>query len=310
MRTRFIQTLTELAREDSRIWLVVADLGFSVVEEFEKEFPERFVNTGIAEANAVSIAGGLALSGKIPYVYSIAPFVSMRAFEQVRLDCAYMNNRVRLVGVGGGVAYGAAGATHHAIEDLALMRALPNMTVLAPGDPVEVEQLVRQSIGLAGPAYIRLNKNNEPVVTPQAVCRIGRANVYAAEGALHLLTTGNMFEPGMALREILLREYGLEASLANLHTVKPLDEDYVRSLIATGGAIFTLEEHNRCGGLGSAVAEVLAEAGAGVLFRRFAIPDAYSHYVGSQDYIRRQWQLDPESVARQIAALMPGRASS
>jgi transketolase len=301
MRTTFINTLTKLAEKDQRIFLVIADLGFSVVEEFEKKFQDRFINTGIAEANAVSIAAGLALSGKIPYVYSIAPFVTMRAFEQVRVDCAYMETNVRLVGVGGGVSYGPAGATHHAIEDLAIMRALPNMTVLAPGDPWEAERLVEQSVDVAGPVYIRLGKNKEPVVSNIAAhCRIGQANIYCEGTDLSILTTGNMFETGTQVVRILSEKYGLNASLANLHTVKPLDRDYLYQRISIGNPVVTIEEHNIIGGLGSAVAEVIAESGVGVAFKRFAIPDEYSHYVGSQEYIRSRWKLDDASLAAGI----------
>lgn len=301
MRTTFINTLTKLAEQDQRIFLVIADLGFSVVEEFEKKFPDRFINTGIAEANAVSVAAGLALSGKIPYVYSIAPFVTMRAFEQVRVDCAYMETNVRLVGVGGGVSYGPAGATHHAIEDLALMRALPNMTVLAPGDPWEAEHLVKQSVDINGPVYIRLGKNKEPVVSDTTrLCRLGQANIYCEGDDLSILTTGNMFETGTQVVRMLSEKYGLNASLANLHTLKPLDRNYLHHRISTGKPVVTIEEHNVIGGLGSAVAEVIAESGIGVTFKRFAIPDEYSHYVGGQDYIRSRWGLDCSSLAEQI----------
>jgi transketolase len=311
MRTKFIHTLTRLAENDSRIFLVIADLGFSVVEEFQRRFPDRFINAGIAEANAVSLAAGLALSGKIPYVYSIAPFVTMRAYEQVRVDCAYMQTNVRIVGVGGGVAYGPAGATHHAIEDLSIMRTLPNMTVLAPGDPWEAEHLVEQSVAVNGPVYIRLSKNNEPVVSNmQAECRIGRANIYSSGSDLSILTTSNTFEMGTLITQSLSRDFGLSASLANIHTIKPIDEEYVNRLIHSGRPIFTIEEHNQIGGLGSAVSECIAESGVGVHFKRFAIPDEYSHYVGSQDYIRSQWGIDCSSLTDAIASAVKGRSGA
>ena len=305
MRTTFIKTLTQLAQQDERIVLVIADLGFSVVEGFAEEFPDRFVNVGIAEANAVSVAAGLALSGKIPYVYSIAPFVTMRAFEQVRVDCAYMNTNVRLVGVGGGVAYGPAGATHHAIEDLAIMRALPNMTVLAPGDPWETKHLVEQSVSVNGPVYIRLSKNNEPVISDtQSACEIGKVNIRRKGSDLTLLTTSNMFELGSQVAQLLVEDHGTSVELTNVHTLKPLDHSYIKSRICEGAPIFTLEEHNLIGGLGSAVAELIAESGKGLRFKRFAIPDKYNHYVGGQNYIRRRWSLDAESILKSILNIM------
>ncbi len=305
MRTTFINTLTKIAEKDPRIFLVIADLGFSVVEEFEQKFPDRFINVGIAEANAVSLAAGLALCGKIPYVYSIAPFVTMRAFEQVRVDCAYMKTNVRLVGVGGGVSYGPAGATHHAIEDLSIMRSLPNMTVLAPGDPWETKHLVEQSVEVQGPVYIRLGKNREPVVSnTDTPCQIGKANVYCTGTDLSILTTSNMFELGTQVVQTLKDDLGLSASLANIHTIKPFDKEYLHEQLRTGNPIVTLEEHNLIGGLGSTVAEIIAESGTGIKFKRFAIPDEYSHYVGGQDYIRSKWNLDNASISSEIATLL------
>src|SRR5688572_8522770 len=165
MRTTFIKTLTAQAEQDERIFLITPDMGFSVLEVFQDRFPNRFLNVGIAESNAVGIAAGLALSGKIVYVYSIIPFVCMRPFEQVRVDVAYMNTNVRLVGVGAGLSYGPAGGTHHAVEDVALMRALPNMTVVSPCDPWEVAQTVNLSVQHQGPMYIRLARNGEPVLS-------------------------------------------------------------------------------------------------------------------------------------------------
>ena len=307
MRNTFINTLCSLAENDERIHLIIADLGFSVVEDFEKRFPDRFLNVGIAEANAISIAAGLALSGKIPYVYSIAPFLTMRAFEQVRLDCAYMNTPARLVGVGGGISYGPAGAPHHAIEDLAVMRALPNMTVIAPGDPWEAENAVKASVSIPGPAYIRLAKNREPIISDTSSnFALGKANVYCCGKDALLLTTSNTFESGAKIVEIL-QQKGLSVELANMHSLKPFDQDYVLDKIAGNIPVFTFEEHNIIGGLGSIVAEIIAEADSNPLFKRFGIPDEYSHYVGSQKYIREKWAIDEESIACKILELIQGQ---
>ena len=162
MRNLFVKTLVEEARKNDKIWVITPDLGYSVLEPFQEEFPDRFINTGITEQAAVGIAAGLAINGKIPYVYSIMPFVTSRPFEQIKVDCAYMNTNVRLVGVGGGFAYGPAGATHHSTDDLAIMRALPNMSVVAPGDLTETEELTRYSVQHQGPMFIRLNRKGEP----------------------------------------------------------------------------------------------------------------------------------------------------
>jgi transketolase len=198
--------LIEQARVDERIFVITPDLGFSVLEKFAEEFPDRFLNVGIAEQNAVGVAAGMALSGKIVYVYSIIPFITMRCFEQVRVDVAYMRTNVRLVGVGAGFSYGPAGATHHAIEDIAIMRALPNMTVCCPGDPVETRELVNRSFSHEGPMYIRLGKNGEKKIHPDNFSlSIGQAKwVRDGEDAV-LITTGNMLEQGVELMEARTR---------------------------------------------------------------------------------------------------------
>ena len=292
MRTTFIKTLTELAEKDKRVFLIIADLGFSVVEEFEKKFPERFINAGIAEANAVSIASGLALSGKIPFVYSIAPFITMRAFEQVRIDCAYMNLPVKLVGVGGGVAYGPAGATHHAIEDLAIMRSLPNMQVFAPGDPWEAKNIIKLVKDSSSPSYVRLSKNNEPLLSESKAKYIaGKTNIRKLGDDLTILTTGNTFELGINISDLLFKK-GIKAELANVNTIKPIDKEYILSKIENNKPIFTVEEHNIIGGLGSAVAEIISESKYNPPFKRFGIPDEFSHYVGSQNFIREKWGIN------------------
>jgi transketolase len=286
MRSTFIHTLTEEAKSNENIFIITPDLGFSVLEKFRDLFPDRFLNVGIAEQNAVGVAAGLALSGKIVYVYSIVPFVTMRCFEQVRVDVAYMNTNVRLVGVGAGLSYGPAGATHHSIEDIAIMRNLPNMTVCCPGDPVEVREIVRQSVGYQGPMYIRLGKNGEPVIHHEnQPITIGQA-VQVTEGEdLIIITTSNMLEEGKHMVDSLQAK-GKSAALISMHTIKPFDSQTVLDLIMTGIPMVTLEEHNIIGGLGSAVAEVIAESGQAVRFKRIGIKDIFCHEVGSQQYLR------------------------
>ena len=296
MRNTFIKCLITQARIDHRIFIITPDLGFSVLEPFAAEFPDRFLNVGIAEQNAIGVAAGLALSGKLVYVYSIIPFVTMRCFEQVRVDVAYMNTTVRLVGVGAGLSYGPAGATHHSIEDIAIMRALPNMTICCPGDPVEVRELVNRSFDLPGPMYLRLGKNGEPTIHPQGLhIDIGQAIQVTAGNDLALITTSNMLELGKKWVDEWA-EQGKYVSLISIPTIKPLDTAMILQLLATGIPIITLEEHNVIGGLGSAVAEVIAESGKSISFRRIGIPDVYSHYVGSQQFLREQFKLSKPTI--------------
>lgn len=295
MRNTFIASLIKQAEQDDRIFLLTPDLGFSVLEEFEEKFPDRFLNTGIAEQNAVGIAAGLALSGKIPYVYSITPFVTMRPFEQVRVDAAYMNTNVRLVGVGSGYAYGHLGPTHHSIEDIAVMRALPNMMVACPGDPVEVQHITELSFTHQGPMYIRLGKRGEPNINkPDAHLDIVNGHEIVAGDDFVLITTGNMLEEGRDLIAAMKAKRNLAGSLISMPIVKPLDVSLIQDLISRGVPMFTLEEHNIIGGLGSAVAEVIAESGQAVKFKRLGVNDVYTHQVGSQKFLRDKLVLKLE----------------
>ncbi len=289
MRKTFINTLIELAEKDKDIVLITPDMGFSVLELFFEKFPERSINCGIAEQNAVSLAAGLALAGKKPYAYTIIPFLVERAFEQVRLDVCYMNTNVKLIGIGAGFTYGTAGATHHAIEDIALMRALPNMTVCCPGDNNEAEQIVRKSIEYAGPMYIRIGRHNRGIFNNENL-EIGKASLIEEGEDIAIISTSNML-PDAAYYGRQLKEQGRKPYLISMHTIKPLDKEIITDLINKGVEIQTMEEHSIIGGLGSAVAEVIAESGKGVKFKRIGVPDEFSHYIGSQKYIKKQFGL-------------------
>ncbi len=289
MRKTFINTLIELARNDKDIVLITPDMGFSVLEPFFEEFPERSINCGIAEQNAVALAAGLALAGKKPYVYTIIPFLVERAFEQVRLDVAYMNTNVKLVGIGAGFTYGAAGATHHAIEDISLMRSLPNMTVCCPGDNNEAEQIVRQSVNNNKPMYIRIGRHNRGIFDNKKI-EIGKASIIKEGKDIAVISTSNML-PDAADYCKKLEAEGRNPYFISMHTVKPIDKTIIEKLVNDGVEIHTLEEHSIIGGLGSAVAEVIAESGKGIKFKRIGIPDTFSHYIGSQKFIKKQFGL-------------------
>jgi transketolase len=291
MRNSFVNTLTELALKDDRIFLLSADMGYSVFESFKERFPDRFLNTGIAEQNTIGIAAGLAMSGKIVYVYSIIPFVTMRCFEQVRLDLAYNNTNVKLVGVGAGFTYGPFGVSHHSIEDISIMRSLPNMKVLCPGDPIETRSLIKASYENFGPTYIRLGKNGESCINKEdAEIILGKASIISEGNDLALIVTSTMLQIGKQWIDEWKQE-GLEVSLISMHTIKPFDKKIIEKLILEEIPMITLEEHNIIGGLGSAVAEIIADKGKAVKFKRIAIQDKYSHYVGDQEFQRQKFGL-------------------
>ncbi len=291
MRATFVNTLIELARKDDKIFLVTADMGYSVLEPFQQEFPDRFLNSGITEQATVSLCAGLALSGYKPYAYSITPFITMRCFEQVRVDVAYMNTNVKIIGIGAGFEYGAAGATHHAIEDIAVMRALPNMTVCCPGDNLEAKAILEQSAELTSPMYIRIGKNKDAFYhDSETRIEIGKAAVLNAGHDQALITTSNTLGIGKKyLTE--MQAAGKNPYLISMHTIKPLDTQIIHKLIDEGCEIITLEEHNIIGGLGSAVAEVIAESGKAVKFKRVGVPDEYTHHICSQDAHRVRYGL-------------------
>lgn len=301
MRQAFINTLMELAERDDSIYLLTGDAGFTILERFRDRFPGRYYNVGIAEAAMIGLAAGLAMSGKTVFVYSIVPFVTMRCFEQVRVDLCYQNLPVKLVGVGQGVTYGTAGATHHAIEDIAVMRALPNMTVICPGGPIETKKAVAASLDLTGPCYIRLGKSGEPTVhqSEDIDFAIGRGIRVRKGVGVALVATSNMVPTAVAAADLLEKE-GWKPEVISMHTVKPIDRELLAETAGRCPLIATLEEHNLIGGLGSAVAEVILADNLQARLITFGIPDQYAPVVGSQEYLRELFGLLPEQVVAVI----------
>lgn len=306
MRAAFISALIELAREDEDIFLLVGDVGFRLVEPYAGEFPDRFVNTGIAEQDMIGIAAGLALSGKTVFTYSIANFPILRCVEQIRNDVCYHGVNVKIVAGGGGLIYGALGSTHHVTEDLAIMRSLPGMTVVAPGDPIEAALAVRATAGQQGPCYLRLGRTGDPEVHGIAPgdFQIGKALKLREGGDIALIATGGMLHNTVQAAQQLAQQ-GVEPCVLSMHTIKPLDETAVLSAAAETGAIVTVEEHSVIGGLGSAVAEVLSEEiGQSIAFMRIGIPDEFCAEVGSQEYLRKAYSLSVEGIVSSTKRLM------
>ena len=299
MRTAFADTIFEIAAENPDVYLLTGDLGFSVLEKFAAAFPDRYINVGVAEQNMIGVAAGLALSGKTVFVYSIANFPTLRCLEQIRNDVCYHNANVKIVAVGGGFTYATLGPTHYGLEDLAIMRALPNMTVIAPGDPAEARAATRAAAALPSPCYLRLGRAGEPNVhtTPPAF-ELGRALEARQGGDATIITTGGMLYNAVTAAD-QLREQGIACRVLSLHTLKPLDRDAV--MAAAGKPIITVEEHSAIGGLGSAVAEVLAELrGVPVWLERIAVPSEFAQFVGSQSYFHDHYGLSAAQIARRV----------
>src|SRR5262249_11266059 len=301
MRSAFFAALTTLAERDERIHLIVGDLGFGVVETFARRFPDRFLNAGVAEQNMTGVAAGMALSGKIVFTYSIANFPVLRCLEQIRNDVCYHHANVKVVAVGGGLAYGSLGASHHATEDLAVMRSLPGMVVVAPGDPIETDLATAAVAAHSGPCYLRLGRAGEAKVHQDGIhFELGKAVEVRDGEDLTIVSTGGMLQTAVRAAD-LLQVQGLNARVLSMHTLRPLDHAALSSALCDTGAIFTLEEHSIIGGLGSAVAEFVAESGqAPLTFKRFGLPPTFSCVSGSQEFLREKHNLTAESLAALI----------
>jgi transketolase len=309
MRTRFIQTLAQLAAEDPRITLIVGDLGYSVVEDFAKRYPGQFWNAGVAEQDMTGIATGLAMAGRVVFTYSIANFATLRCLEQIRNDVCYHRASVKIVAVGCGYAYGAHGYTHHGLEDLGILRTLPGMAVATPADPLECEETVRLLARTPGPAYLRLGKNKEPLLHSEPLrLEMGRLLPLRAGSDAAIFASGPILAEALGAAD-RLRLRGIDAGVVSVPWLKPFDRDTVLEIARRTPLLVSVEEHGPYGGLGSALAEVLAETGSPArLLRRHAMEDFDA--IGSQDYLRRLAGLDAASIAEAVEAALRLPASA
>ncbi len=299
MRTAFIETLVEVAAAEERVWLINGDLGYSVLERFAERFPERYLNAGVAEQNMTGVAAGLALSGKIVFTYSIANFPVFRCLEQVRNDVCGHHLNVKIVAVGGGLAYGSAGYSHHGIEDLAVMSALPAMTVVAPGDPAETRQAVRALVQHPGPAYLRLGKAGEPRLhAADPPFRLGKMLEVRPGSDLTLISIGGMLQTALQAAELAAAK-GRSVEVLSCPTLVPLDEETLLAAARRTGRILTLEEHGP-GGLGAHVGEALARAGLAVRFVPLRLKAEMISHAGSQDFLKEAHGLSAPAIAEAI----------
>ncbi len=306
MRKACLDEIYKLAQRDPRVVFFGSDIGAGTLDKMKAEMPGRFFMEGVQEANIIGMMSGLAMNGKIPYLNTIAVFLTRRCYEQVLLDAGMHRLPIRICGSGGGLVYAPLGATHLAFEDLGLMRAIPNMTVVAPCDAEEMRRLVPQTLDWEGPMYIRFGKGGDPVVSdPGKPFLIGRG-ILAREGADALVvTTGITLKLALAAHDELSRE-GIGAAVLHLHTVKPLDAEALLRAAAGVRAVVSVEEHTIIGGLGSAVAEVLAEANLSPAkrFKRLAVPDEFPSLYGSQESEMRHYGLTAENVAATVRSLL------
>lgn len=304
MRDAFINALTDLAEKDKDIVLLTGDLGFGVFEEFEARFPGQYFNVGIAEQNMMGLASGLSLEGKKVVVYSIGNFVSLRCLEQIRNDACYHDaTSITIVCSGGGFSYGSLGMSHHTTEDLAILRALPNMVVVAPCTRMEAKEATRQLVTSQGVGYLRLDKTAADEVAEAQSFNIGKARIFREGIDITLIATGGILEEAvLAAKE--LESFGLDVKIVGIHTVKPIDkEEILKSARETGGLV-VVEEHNKDGGLGSAVAEVCMDhAVLPNKFLRIGLDNTFSSIIGSQQFLRAQYKIDHNAIVSSVKKL-------
>lgn len=305
MRNAFASEITRLALEDERVVLLSGDIGNRLFDTFKAKCPNRFFNCGVAEANMIGMASGMAHCGLRPVAYTITPFITTRCLEQIRVDVCYHNVPVVIVGVGAGLSYASLGGTHHSCEDIALLRALPNMTVVCPADSWEVRAALGAGLKRNGPVYMRLGKKGEPVVHKQAPeFVIGKGIVVRDGDKVCLLGTGNML-PVVVDAAARLADHGISARVVSFHTVKPLDEQLLAEAFRHFAVVATIEEHSLLGGLGGSVAEWLADQPPQrARLLRMGTPDAFLHEAGEQDYARERFGLTSVDIANKVQKLL------
>ncbi|MGJ4903860.1 transketolase family protein [Bradyrhizobium sp. HKCCYLS2058] len=302
MRNAFADELTKLGNEDSRVVMLSGDIGNRLFDKFKDKHPSRFFNCGVAEANMMGVAAGMAMNGLRPVAYTITPFVTTRCLEQIRTDVCYHEAPVTIVAVGAGLAYSGLGPTHHACEDISFLRSIPNMVVICPGDAFEVRGALRAAMQQDRPVYIRMGKKGEPVVHkgPIADFKIGKAITVEEGSDVCLLSTGNMLPEAIEAGH-RLKEKGISAEVVSFHTVKPLDEDKLKQAFSRFKLVATIEEHSLIGGFGAAVSEWLVDSETSAKkFLRFGTPDAFFKKSGEQEYAREVLGLTGHQIADKI----------
>lgn len=317
MREAFFKGLEKVMKEDERVVLLTSDTGFSVLDNIRRDYKDRCYNVGIAEQNMIGVAAGLAMTGKIVYVYAIIPFVTMRCLEETRVDVCAQNLNVKLVGVGAGMDYSTLGPTHHAHEDIAVMRTLPNMTILSPCDKVSAENFAELSYGIEGPVYVRFERYaGDPVYAPYwkphqfvkglnviKVVSPDEVTVASARKDVVIIATGRMVTKALEVSE-KLSDRSVGSVVADLFMIKPLNLEWLYAIIDGAKAVVTIEEHSIIGGVGSAISEVIAEHGIKCRFRRLGLPDEFCHQYGSREFLHKLNKLDVETMTENILELL------
>jgi transketolase len=305
MRTEFVKRLEKLAETDPSLFFITGDLGFGVLDEFSRKFPRQYLNVGVAEQNMIGVAAGLALEGRRVFVYSIGNFPTLRCLEQIRNDVLYHRLNVKIVSIGGGFSYGQLGFSHHATEDLSILRSLPGMTVVSPGDLWEAGEATEAVFSRSGPCYLRLDKSSAGHTEKNGeIFEIGKARQLRDGRDATLVASGGILEAALKAAESL-DAHGIRCRVLSMHTIKPLDLEALENASRETGGLVTVEEHVVEGGLGGAVAEACLEGGFPPLFfHRIGIRSDYPDVVGSQSFLRERCQMGAKAIHDKVASLV------
>lgn len=306
MKQAFIDTLTNLMEKNQDIVVITADMGFSVFEDIQERFHKRFFNTGITEQASTSFATGMALSGYKVYFYAQAPFITMRCFEQVRLDIAYNFLDVKLIGSNAGFSLNQYGVSHFGLEDVALMKTLPNMTIFTPADSVEMKEVIRKSYAITGPVYIRMTKTGNTTIHKKKSIDVMKPLLINKGGDGLLMVSGGLLERATLIVKNLAK-FGVNMELYSCPLIKPINKKSIISLISKFDHIFTLEEHSIIGGFGSTMANIIVDNNIHVRLVKFALPDGYLHISGSIDYLLDRSGLGIDMITSKIKELIKNK---
>ncbi len=302
MRDAFFVSLYETVARDERVVVLTSDTGALVLDALRRDLPQRCINVGIAEENMIGVAAGLAMSGKIVYTYAIVPFVTMRCYEQVRVDVCCQNLPVKMIGVGAGMDYSILGPTHHGTEDIAMMRQLPGMTVLSPSDNRTAATFAFMAYETPGPVYVRLDRTGEPLIHTNTVEDLSAgASVLSTGTDLCIIATGRMVATALDAAK-LLSEQSISVGVVDLYRIKPLNAELLSDVINGSKNVITLEEHFITGGIGSAIAELIAERGLNCRFKRVGMPDQFVREYGSREYLRATIGLSVDNITNRLAS--------
>lgn len=308
MRNAYLEALYELAKNNKQIIALVADIGAIVYDKYREDFPDQFINCGIAEPNMITVAAGLASCGKIPFTYTITPFITMRTYEQIKNDVCLHNANVKIVGVGAGLRYSTLGPTHHAIEDIAIMKTLPNIRIVSPCDPVESKKATFAIAEIRGPIYFRIGTRGEPkIYQDDYEFQFGKGIIMREGKDATIIATGSILNDAIQASDQLKKE-GIETGVINIHTIKPIDKEIIIRSARDTGIVVTVEEHNIEGGFGESVSSVILENyNQPVNFKRLGIKDCFCSYYGKHQELKSHFGIAKEDIVREVRNLYKQR---